>query len=186
MLKVRHITRPGPSDGSPTSGGADPSPLDQLRARRRDPAGTVRVPAARPRRVAEIGRRRFGGLAAHAAMRWLEGPGSAGRRTRPPARAATLRPAPPRRALHRARRGRLARVEHWRGFASGIAADLLANPICRPGPRPIRPPAMKCHAAAPFWPDSAAVGRTQAPRFAVRGRFLPAQAAIAPSSMSTR
>ena len=30
--------------------------------------------------------------------------------------------------------------------------DPLANPIRRPGPRPIRPPAMKCHTAAAFGP----------------------------------
>ena len=51
-----------------------------------------------------------------------------------------------------ARRGGLARVEHWRGFAPGIAAEPLANPIRRPGPPPIRPPAMKCHSAAAFGP----------------------------------
>ena len=115
-----------------------------------------------------------------------KGPGSAGRRTRPPARAATLRPAPPRRALHRARRGGLARVQHWRGLASGIAADPLANPIRRPGPRPIRPPAMKCHAAAPFWPDSTASRRTRPRIFALRRHFLAVQTAIAPTSMHTR
>ena len=73
-------------------------------------------------------------------MRWLEGAGlrSAAHGT---ARKGYDAPSgPPRRAVRRARRGELARVEHWRGFAPGIAADPFANPIRRPGSRPIRPP----------------------------------------------
>ena len=82
----------------------------------------------------------------------------------------------PGRALHRARRGGLARVEHWRGFASEITADPFNSPIRRPGSRPIRPPAVKFTVLRLFgpipppWCEPSTAFCCQAPLFGSSGR----------------
>ena len=91
----------------------------------------------RVRAAGRIGQRRFGGLAVHAAMRWLEG----ARTPQDGARAAREgRDASSRRALRPARRSGLIRRAHWRGFPRGIpqiplparSIDLVHNRLSRP------------------------------------------------------
>ena len=113
--------------GAACRAGARPGRLCTVRGR----------PAARPRRVAdrpEAIRRSRPRMRPCGGWKGLD---CAARRTAPPAKAAMLRPVSPRRAVRRARKGGLARIGHWRGFAPGIAADPFVNPI-RP-PRRGRP-----------------------------------------------